>query len=145
GHPAGRVRGGAVDLGRVLAGEGAAAVPGVAAVGVDDDLAAGQAGVAHRAADLEPPGGVDQQPVVVGLQPVGGHHRGDHVLLDVGGEELVDVDVRGVLAGDDHGVQPDRGGPVVLDGDLGLAVRAQVGNGPVVPHLGEALGERVRE
>src|SRR6478735_4994728 len=56
------VGGRAVDLGRVLAGEGAAAVAGHAAVGVDDDLAAGQAGVAHRAADLETPGGVDEQP-----------------------------------------------------------------------------------
>ena len=42
GDPAHRVRGGAVDLGRVLAGEGAAAVAGVAAVRVDDDLAAGR-------------------------------------------------------------------------------------------------------
>ena len=52
GDPARGVRGGAVDLRRVLAGERAATVAGHAAVGVDDDLAAGQAGVAHRAADL---------------------------------------------------------------------------------------------
>ena len=37
------IGGRAVDLGRVLAGEGAAAVRGGAAIGVDDDLAAGQA------------------------------------------------------------------------------------------------------
>ena len=36
---------------------------GVAAVGVDDDLAAGEPGVAHRPADDELAGGVDQQPV----------------------------------------------------------------------------------
>ncbi len=48
-----RVGGRAVDLRRVLAGERAAAVRGRAAVGVDDDLAPGQAGVAHRAADHE--------------------------------------------------------------------------------------------
>ena len=40
GHPARRVRRRAVDLGRVLAAEGAAAVAGHTAVGVDDDLAA---------------------------------------------------------------------------------------------------------
>ena len=40
GHVPRHVRGGAVDLRRVLAAEGAAAVRGVAAVGVDDDLAA---------------------------------------------------------------------------------------------------------
>ena len=48
-----RVGGRAVDLRRVLAREGAAAVARRAAVGVDDDLAPGEAGVAHRAADDE--------------------------------------------------------------------------------------------
>ena len=61
GHVAGRVGGRAVDLGGVLAREGAAAVAGGAAVGVDDDLAAGQAGVAHRAADHELAGRVDEE------------------------------------------------------------------------------------
>src|SRR5690606_21853191 len=46
------IGGRAVDLRRVLAGERTTAVAGPAAVGVDDDLAAGQAAVAHRAADL---------------------------------------------------------------------------------------------
>jgi hypothetical protein len=46
GEVARRIGGRAVDLGRVLAREGAAAVRGRAAVGVDDDLAAGEAGVA---------------------------------------------------------------------------------------------------
>lgn len=43
------VRGGTIDLGRVLAGERATAVVGSATVGVDDDLAAGQTGVGRRA------------------------------------------------------------------------------------------------
>src|SRR5579884_492108 len=59
GHPAGAVGGTAVDLCRVLAAEGAAAVAGVAPVGVDDDLAAGQPGVTLGAADDEAAGGVD--------------------------------------------------------------------------------------
>ena len=59
GEIARRIGGRAVDLGRVLAGEGAAAVRGRAAIGVDDDLAAGQAGVAVRAADDELAGRVD--------------------------------------------------------------------------------------
>src|SRR3546814_13525521 len=53
------VGGRAVDLGRVLAGERAAAVAGPAAVGVDDDLAPGQAAVAPRAADHQLAGRVD--------------------------------------------------------------------------------------
>ena len=61
GHIARRVGGRAVDLARVLAAERAAAVARHAAVGVDDDLAAGQAGVADRAADHEPPRRVDQE------------------------------------------------------------------------------------
>src|SRR5690606_30609577 len=141
--PAGGVRGGAVHLGRVLAGERATAVAGVAAVGVDDDLAAGQPGVTHRAADLEPSGGVDEQPVVVGLQVVAGHYRVDHVLLDVRGEQFPQVDVGRVLAGDHHGVQPDGPVPVVLHGDLGLAVGPQVGDGPVAAHFSESLRQGV--
>src|SRR5262249_62344920 len=50
GDVAGHVRRRAVYLGRVLAAEGAAAVPAAAAVGVHDDLAPGQAAVAVRAA-----------------------------------------------------------------------------------------------
>ncbi len=63
GDLAGGVGGGAVDLRRVLAGEGAAAVAGHAAVGVDDDLAAGEAGVADGAADDEAAGRVDEEVV----------------------------------------------------------------------------------
>src|SRR6202020_2351170 len=66
GHVPGRVGGRAVHLGRVLARERAAAVPGEPAVGVDDDLPAGQPGVADRAADHEPAGGVD---VELALEP----------------------------------------------------------------------------
>ena len=53
------IGGRAVDLGRVLARESAAAVRGRAAIGVDDDLAPGEAGVAVGAADLEAAGRVD--------------------------------------------------------------------------------------
>ena len=55
----GGIGGRAVDLARVLAREGAAAVGGRTAVGVDDDLAPGQAAVAVRPADHEAAGRVD--------------------------------------------------------------------------------------
>ena len=58
GDPARGIRGGTVDLGAVLATKGAAAVTAVAAVGVDDDLAAGEARVAHGAAHDKATGGV---------------------------------------------------------------------------------------
>ena len=60
GDVARRVRRGAVDLGGILAGEGAAAMRRRAAVGVDDDLAAGDSAVALRPADLERAGRVDE-------------------------------------------------------------------------------------
>src|SRR5207302_9761761 len=59
GDVAGHVGGRAIDLGRVFAGEGAAAVPAAAAVGVHDDLASGEAAVAVRPADQEAAGRID--------------------------------------------------------------------------------------
>ena len=52
------------------------------------------------------------------------------------------VDLVGVLGREHHGVDPDR--PVVgvvLDRDLGLAVRTQVGERPVLADLGQPLRE----
>ena len=85
GHVARGVGRGAVDLGGVLAAERAAAVAGHAAVGVDDDLAPGQPGVAHRAADDEAPGRVDQQARAqrAGVVELGGQDGDDDVLPEV--------------------------------------------------------------
>jgi hypothetical protein len=93
GHVARGIGGRAVDLRRVLAREGATAVPGGAAVGVDDDLAAGQAAVAVRAADDEAPGRVDQVAGVAGGQQFLRNHRLDD-LLDHGFRDLRVRDVR---------------------------------------------------
>ena len=142
GDPAHGVGGGAVDLGRVLAGEGAAAVAGHAAVGVDDDLAAGQAGVAHRAADLEAAGRVDQQPVALGVQLDAvvsqRSSTGSTTCSRMSGVSRSSRSMSGgVLGGDDHGVEADGLVAVVLDGDLGLAVGPQVGDGAVLADLGQ--------
>jgi hypothetical protein len=72
-------------------------VPGHAAVRVDDDLAAGQAGVTHRAAHLEPPGRVDQQPVPGRVQRQLRHHRRHHQVPQVRREQFLQVDVGRVL------------------------------------------------
>src|SRR6266545_7433514 len=60
-----RIRRGTVDLRRVLPREGAAAVPCRAAVGVHDDLASCEPGVAHRPADDEPARRVHVQEVAI--------------------------------------------------------------------------------
>ena len=53
GDIAGNVGSGAIDLGRIFAAESAAAVTACTAVAVDDDLAAGKAGVEDRLKYLE--------------------------------------------------------------------------------------------
>jgi hypothetical protein len=87
------VAGGAVDLGRVLAGEGAAAVAADAAVGVDDDLAPGQAAIALRSADSEAAGRIDveDRPLV------------DQLLRDLGLDDRLDDVVADVVLGNLRG------------------------------------------
>ena len=143
GHVAGRVGAGAVDLAGVLAAEGAAAVRRAAAVGVDDDLAAGEAGVAHGAADDELAGGVHERDLleVLGVVEVLRQDRLDHVLQQVRLDQRVDVDAGGVLGGEDDVGDRHRPAVLVAHRDLRLAVRAQVGQ-----HLGLAdLAEPARQ
>src|SRR5439155_12420929 len=59
GRIARHVASGAIDLGRILSRERAAAMASVSAVGVDDDLAAGQSTISLRAADDEASGRID--------------------------------------------------------------------------------------
>ena len=56
-----------------------------AAVGIDDDLAAGEAGVAHGSADDEATGGVDVI-LGVGVEQLRGDDGLDDVLQDLGAE-----------------------------------------------------------
>ena len=119
---------------------------GVAAVGVDDDLAAGQAHVAHRATDDEAPCGVDVQLVVAGVDVVLRQDRVDDVLLDVVRELVLQIDALLVLRRDHDGLDPDgHVVVVVLDRDLGLAVGTQVRQRAVLAHRGELLGQTVRD
>ena len=149
GDVAGRVCRRAIHLTGVLAGEGSAAVGSLAAVGVHDDLAAGQAGVAVRTSDDELAGGIDVEDEaaveeLTGTLGQAGDDSGNQYFLDV----LADTGLNGcvifrsaghhalgcgeivVLGGYYDGVHPQR--PVVvavLDGELGLGVRAEVGHG----------------
>src|SRR5215210_3837041 len=61
GHPACGIGCGAIHLRRILAAEGTATVPSHPAVGVDDDLPAGETGVSMRTPDDEAPGRVDEK------------------------------------------------------------------------------------
>src|SRR3546814_64370 len=59
GEIAAYIRGGTVNLGRVLARKGAAAMRSRAAIGVDNDLATSQTSVDIRPADFEKARGID--------------------------------------------------------------------------------------
>ena len=122
-HPARHVGRAAIHLGRVLAGEGAAAVTAHAAVGVHNDFAAGQAGVALRSAHDKAAGGVDEE-LGLGCEQL---RRKDFLddLLDAKFFDLAVLDLRAVLGGDDH--VGDGHWQVVLidDRDLRLRIGAQ--------------------
>ena len=132
------VSGTAVDLRRVLAGECAAAVRGAAAVGVDDDLAAGQAAVALRAADDEAAGRVNINLGVLVHQLRGNGRlddKLDHVLAD-----LLKRRLRRVLGGEDDRVDADGlAALVVLDRHLRLAVGTEIVDKALLAHVGQLL------
>ena len=119
-----------IDLGRVLAAERAAAMGRRAAIGVDDDLAAGQAGVPVRTTDFEAAGRVD---VIDGLvrQQLGRDHLGHHILhigLELG-FLLTLIIALGVLGRNDDGSAGDRRAAFVAERHLTLGIRLQEGRG----------------
>ena len=123
---------------------------GGTAVGVDDDLAAGQAGVADRSADHELAGRIDQQGRAqrLGVVEVGvlaAEHRHDHVLPEVGLDLLLAVDALGVLGRDQDPHDLHRDAVAVAHGHLRLAVRAQVVEGSVLAHRRQPPRQRVRD
>src|SRR6476619_1141691 len=86
----------AVDLCGVLARERAAAMAAVSAVRVDDDLAAGEAGIAHRPADDEPSGRIDMVLDAGRIIAAIRHDRLDDLFHDAS-FDLLGRDVRTVL------------------------------------------------
>ncbi len=121
---------------------------GHAAVRVDDDLAAGQAGVAHGPADDEPAGGVDVDDRI-GLARSSAGMIGmitDSMMSD---RSFSISDVGVVLGRDDDVGDSLRDAVVVLDGDLGLAVGAKVRQLAALANLGQparqAMGQGDRQ
>ena len=113
-----------------------------AAVGVDDDLAAGEATVAHRATGHEAACRVDEV-VHIAVQKRGRNHRLDDTIDDL----RTNVGLFGIgvmLRGDDNRVHGHRLVVLVADADLRLRVGAEPGEGGVcLAQVGELLGERV--
>src|SRR5260370_38940963 len=101
GNVAGHVAGGTVNLGRIFAAESAAAVTAHAAVGIYDDFASGQSGIAHGTAGDKASGGID---VVFGVGVEEFFRNGglDHAFQNVRAQGFV-VNRIGLLGGDDNG------------------------------------------
>jgi hypothetical protein len=121
----------------------------VAAVGIDNDLAAGQSAIAVGAADHEIAGRVDQE---IGrplrhpaLRQCGGHGVADQV-LDHGGRVFLPVASLGIVLGRDHDLGASDGLAVdVLHCHLALGVRLQVEQLLRAALLGQHLEDLVRE
>src|SRR5690606_8133900 len=122
-HVPARIGSRTIDFRGVLARERSAAVARGSTVGIDDDLAPGQAAVAHRSADLETPGGVD---VKLGLlaDPLGGQYRLDDLFHDAVGK-VRRADLRMVLGRQDDSVDRYRLVVFVYERDLAFRVRPQ--------------------
>ena len=140
-HVPGEVAGRAVHLRGVLAREGAATVTGPAAVGVDDDLAAGQAGITQGAARDKTSRGIDVVLHAGRLEPLR-DQRLDHLFDDRLLQGAVG-DVRRVLGRNNHRVDGHSLTVLVPHRDLGLAVRPQEGQRAVLANLGQPLADLV--
>ena len=115
---------------------------GHAPVGVHDDLATGQTGVAHRTADNKATGRVDVHLVAV-VGELLGDRRTDDLFDQVGSDHRVPVDAVVVLGRHHHRPKTNRRVPLVVKGHLGLGVRSEVGDGSRLADLGVAFSHSV--
>ena len=140
-HIPGGVAGGAVHLGRVFAAERAAAVAGIAAVGVHDDLAPGQTRVARGAAQHKAAGRVD---VYLGvLLP---EVLGNDLVNDLGENavfQLPAADLLVMLGGNDHRVHGHGLAVLIFYRHLTFAVGSEPRQRSILPYLGQAAGQPV--
>ena len=113
-------------------------------VAVDDDLAAGQTGVALRPTHHEAAGGVDEEEGFLGEEVLG-----QHLLDDFLDAELLDggmIHIGGVLGGDHHVGNGHRAVVLVHHGDLRLGIGAQPrGELSGLANLGELAAQMVGE
>ena len=115
-----------------------------AAVGVDDDLSAGQAGVALRSANDEAAGRVYIILSVLVKQLCGDAWLDDEVYHIV--SYLLKLCLGSMLGREDNGVNSHRlACIVILDGDLSFAVRTQVIDKALLSDIGKALCDLVRQ
>jgi len=119
------------------------------AIGVDDDLASGETGIAVRAANFKPPGRVDVDHRLVGDEALGqnlmeyAHHIVAQFLVE-GRIVAVLVIARRMLRRYHQGDRLDRHFVDVAQGDLALAVGLQERGLAAVPIIGHLFQDLVR-
>ena len=114
-------------------------------VGVHDDLATGQAGIAHRSAHDELARGIHVQLRVleIGVVQIRRQHRPDDVLDQIGPHQRVDIDAVAMLAGQDHGGDELGLAVAIADRHLALRVGSEVGHDVSAPDLRRAVHQPV--
>lgn len=151
GNPSTDVSSRSIDLGEILSGEGTTTVGTPATVGIDNDLSAGQTSITLGATNDEEARGLDLDQksvmstytiviiatyVVDGLviEVLSGNDLLDDLLLDLL-SELLGGDILRVLSRNDDGVNAlGNDGAVivaVLNGDLGLGIGSEPGEGAI--------------
>ena len=116
------------SLGAVLSGKSAAAVTGIAAVGIHDDLTSCQAAVPVGSADDKASGGVDEKLGFI-IDHLCGQNGIEYISFDVF-MDLFLSHIRVMLRGKHYRFQADRLLIfVIFHGDLALSVRSQIRKG----------------
>ena len=114
------------------------------AIGVDDDLAPGEASVGVRAPELEDPGRVGEEADLADIE-VAGQQRGDDLIDQIVVQRPLEVDAGGMLGRDEHRVNRHRLAVLVDHAHLSLAVGAEVAQLSVAPNLSQPLREPVAQ
>ncbi|SAU32205.1 Uncharacterised protein [Klebsiella pneumoniae] len=140
-HIARRVGCGTVNFRWIFTGERAAAVASHAAVGINDDLTTGQTAVAHRAANNETAGRVDEE-FGGRVEPFGRQNRLDDLFHHCFLQGFL-IDIFRVLSRQNDRVDADDFAVVILEGHLAFRIRAQPRQGAVFTHFSLTLHQTV--
>ncbi len=121
-------------------------MPSHAAIGIHDDLASGQAGIAHRTADNKTTGWVDINLGVL-IHQFRRNDSLDHVFQNVRLNAIVAdffvIQLVGVLAADNDSVDANRLAVVIFHGYLALAIGVHPGQGAILADFRHAAGQLV--
>ena len=115
-----------------------------AAVGVDDDLASGESGVAHGPANDEASRGIDVI-LRVFVEQVRRNHGLNHVLQNAGAQFIVGNGLGVLRRNDDRIHTQDFAVRVVFNCDLGFAVGTKEGKSSILANLREPHGQLMRQ